>query len=357
LLLFLYDIYNIFWNFYNGGYERRGTIELLLNINVSSTIFLLIIIYNTKFTPQFIKKTITIIKLTVVIASIVSLIQVINISFMDAGPLWNKSIINNDNLNTLYELRRESIFSFVNPNELGLSYMPLLSVLIGVLIIQKSRYYIIFLILGGISAFLSNTRYVMIAFIFLTFQILIAQKRFLIGLTKYLITLLVSVLLLGFILTSLGYDIKDWYNSRLFAEGSISETTRYKAIDNFVIFFPKNPLFGVGGMTEEILEASNSIGSSQIHVGYLAHLVYFGIIGSFFLFGFWFLILLKLFRTARMTKYWGSFVAFFIFLWANATLVAFSLFFYGIIFAFVLDKYYLDNLMSHPLVEKRNRML
>ena len=141
----------------------------------------------------------------------------------------------------------------------------------------------------------------------------------------------------------LGYDFLDWYNTRLLAEGSIKETTRFKAIENFIVFFPREPIFGTGvHLTDEILSASKSVGSSQIHVGYLSHLVSYGLVGSFFLFGFWYLIAKKLLITAKQTNYWGSFFAFLTFLWAQATLVHFSIFYYGLIFALVFDKYIQD---------------
>ena len=95
-------------------------------------------------------------------------------------------------------------------------------------------------------------------------------------------------------------------------------------------------------MTDDIRDASNAIGSSQIHVGYLCGLVYFGIIGAFFLFGFWFQLTKHLYKNAKRTKYWGAFFAFLVFLSANLSLVKFHVFFYGILFALIFDKYYSD---------------
>jgi hypothetical protein len=109
-------------------------------------------------------------------------------------------------------------------------------------------------------------------------------------------------------------------------------------------------------MSEEVWIASNAFGSSQIHVGYLAHLVAFGAIGSLFLFGFWFALTLNLRKTAMKTGYWGSFYAFLVFLWSNVTLVHYTIFFYGLIFALIFDKHYKDknksDLMFTPLVIK-----
>ena len=47
-------------------------------------------------------------------------------------------------------------------------------------------------------------------------------------------------------------------------------------------------------------------------------------------------------KTAKKTNYWGSFFAFLTYFWAQATLVNYSIFFYGLMFALVFDKYFQD---------------
>lgn len=350
-LLIMYSVYSTIWSFANGGFEQRGLIQVIMNKDIMSIFFIVIIIYNTNFSERFIKRSILLIKITVILAAIVSFIQVINYNFMNANPIWASGkyelLLSGD----LYNDRRGSIFGYLNQNELGLSYMPLLSVLIGFLLYQRYRFYYVFLLLGGISAVLTNGRYIMVAFILLTIQILFVQKIKIKGLVKYIIILTISGFLLMQILFYFGYNFSDWYNTRLLSEGSLQETTRYKAIDNFLIFFPQTIFFGTGvHMTPEIEMASNAIGSATIHVAYFSHLISYGIVGSFFLFGFWFLLAKKLYKTAKRTNYWGSFFAFLTFLWSIATFVNFSIFFYGIIFALVFDKYYQDRFsIKHEL--------
>ncbi len=126
----------------------------------------------------------------------------------------------------------------------------------------------------------------------------------------------------------------------------------YKAIGNFIYFFPEHPFFGTGTMTDEIRVASKAVGSSQIHVGYLSFLVYFGIFGCFFLFGSWFLLSRKLLNTAQLTNYWGSFFGFLTFLWSFATMNLSFIFFYGITFCLVFDKYFHDKFLHKSLIEQ-----
>lgn len=337
-----YTIYILVWSFFNGYFEAKGLINSR-NLEYLSTISILFVVYNTKFSSLFIKRTILIFKVTVVVAALASLIQVFNYSFLDAGPIRYINEIGDTLQGNIYLDRRSSIFGFMDPNELGLSYIPLLSLLVGILLYNRNKEYLYFLILGGISSFLSNNRYVMIAFLIIGMQILVFQKIKFKGIIKYFLLSFVVLLVLYQLLKYLGYNLNDWYNERLFAEGSLKETTRYKAISNFITFFPKAPFFGVGiHMTKEIKEASNALGSSQIHVGYLAHLVSFGLVGSYLLFGFWISLAKKLYETAKLTNYWGSLFAFLTYLWAQATLVNYSIFFYGLIFALIFDKYFMD---------------
>jgi hypothetical protein len=316
-----------------------------------SVLIMIIIIYNTNFTDRFIRRCITIIKITVIMAAIVSVIQIFNTDFLNAYSYYTGGVDLSETYTT-YQYRRWSIFGYIDSNEIGLSYMPLLSVIIGYLLYNRTRSYKYFLILGGISALLTNGRYVIIAFIIITVQIIFVEKERIKGIFKYALFAIIGFFLLYQLLTFYGYDLQKWMDERLFAEGSIYETSRYKAIGTFLMFFPQTPLFGTGGMTNEIREASNAVGSSQIHVGYLAGLVYYGIVGGFFLFGFWFLLAKKFYKTAKITGYWGSFFGFLTFLWANAALVYFQLFFYGIFFAMVFDKYYSDKYASDSLVYK-----
>jgi hypothetical protein len=151
------------------------------------------------------------------------------------------------------------------------------------------------------------------------------------------------------ILQIIGYDLQDWFRERLFKESSLQDMTRFKAIYTFLQFFPKYYLFGNGQIYDNAVRAySHRMGSSHIHVGYLSHLVAYGITGCFLLYGFWLLLALKLFKTAKLTNYWGSFFAFLTFWWAFATFSQPSIFYYGLIFALVFDKFFTDQkLIKH----------
>ncbi len=198
----------------------------------------------------------------------------------------------------------------------------------------------------------------MVAFILTTLIIFVAQKRKVKGILKYTFSILLISLIFYQILMFFGYNLGDWFSQRLFAEGSIQSTTRYGALVNFIMYFPQAIFLGTGvHLTSELEYASHSVGSSQIHVGYLSHLLSYGLVGSFLLFGFWYMLAKKLYNTAKSIGYWGSFFAFLIFLWANSTLVMYSIFFYGLIFALIFDKYFIDRSISTQRVNSINDLV
>ncbi len=342
--LLIYAIYRIIWLQYS-NIDYHPLTQLYYSILYFSTFLLIIIIYNTHFSFSFISKSKRLISFTIILASIASIIQVFDQNFLNAWDIFKFEM--NENI---YQFRRSSIFGYVNTNALGLSYIPLGCVYIGYLLKSKKGGIIIFTLLIGITAFLSNARYIMVSFIILTMQYLIYRKIRFQTIIKYISYIIISSILIYFTMKSMGYDPIKFYNERLFSEGSIEETTRYKAIDNFIYFFPKNTWLGTGvHLTDEIKKASYHIGSSQIHIGYLSHLISYGIVGSFFLFGFWFSLARYLYKNARKTKYWGSFFAYLTFFWAQATLVYYPIFFTGLIFALIFDKYFQDQYIISKL--------
>jgi hypothetical protein len=297
----------------------------------------LVLIFNTNINKLFINKSIKFIEFITFIGLIVSFIQVFNYNFYNAFEFYGISNYSGG----LYNARRTSIFGFVDLNELGLSFLPLLSVLIGYKLIHRIKNYSIYLLMGGLICILSNNRYVIVGFIILTIQVLWARKIRISNILNYILMSLVVVLIIFQVLKTFNYNFEQWFESRLFAEGSLQETTRYKAFSTFLFFFPQKMVWGTGvHLTDEIREVSASIGSSQIHVGYLSHLVSYGLVGSFLLFGFWFFLLKDLHHSAKETQYWGSFYAFLIYFWAQAILVNYSIFFTGLIYALIFKKYY-----------------
>lgn len=337
--LLIFALYELIWSLIIDSDKHFLTV-IFYQIRDFAVFFLMIMIYSTSFSDKFINRSIVIMKLIVILAALVSVLQVFNTEFLNPQAYVGEDLHAEENM---YTFRRISIFGFVHPGSLGLAFVPLLSVLVGYLLYTNNKYYIFYLFLGIMVAFLSNTRYIIIGSIIITLQIVAYNKSRIRGYTRYFIVFGILMLLALATLDYLGYDFKEWFKQRLMVEGNIQGTTRYKAIGNFFRFFPQKPIFGTGTMTDEIKEASRAVGSSQIHVGYLAMLVYYGLVGCFFLFGSWFLLIKRLYKTARKTNYWGSFFGFVTFLWSFTTMNLAFILFSGIIFSMVFDKYVADS--------------
>jgi len=333
-LLFIFAIYKLVW-IEVLSFDKNPFTILFHSVEFFTIFFTIIIIYNTQYTDQFINNTINVFKITVVITVVVSVIQIFDISFLDAS-YYMKDDPDSSYKTTLYAFRRDSIFGFVDRNAIGLAFIPIISVLTGFILFNKRKRYLFYLTLGGFSALLTNSRYVIIGFFLVTLQVLVFNKQKLKGYIQYFASTTVLALVLFLSLQYFGYDMENWYEERLFIEGSITETSRYNAFITFAVFFPKTPIFGTGHQTDEIKFASKSwFGSSHIHVGYLSLLVDYGIIGCFFLFGFWFYLLRRLYRNAKKTNYWGAFFAYLVFFWALSTMSEFSIFYSGLLFTLI----------------------
>lgn len=335
-LLLLYAIYIFLWGMVNGSLDRRGLILSVVNNAHLQTVFMLIVSYNVLISDKQHHRLVRIMVFTVYVAALVSIYQIFEPSFLDFTSAREIG-------GSIYTIRRGSIFSNVAPLELGLSFLPILALVTVDLLLKKSNSVIQILLMGGIVAILSNTRWVMVGYLIVLSMVGFQYRSKILGRVKTISLTMVVVILLGYVIGLLGYDFTQFWNERLLAEGSLDRTTRYLAFENFLIFFPRTPWFGTGvHLTDEIWAASRAVGSSQIHVGYLSHLVSYGLIGSVLFFGFLFRVCQMLYINAKKTGYWGSFYGFLVFIWGNATFVHFGMFYYGMILLFAFDKYYLD---------------
>ena len=245
----------------------------------------------------------------------------------------------------IYIDRRYSIYGYVSSLANGFGLLPLTLIYISVFK-NKLRNQIIILIMVGITSIGTNSRWIIGGYLIVLINFLIGgvslknDKLY----SKRIIGFSIMMLVILYIFSSFfSYKRSDFIQERLFKETSIKDSTRYKAFTTFKMFFPQNYLFGTGlHLTAEIEKVSNRFGSSQIHVGYLSHLVSYGITGSLLLFYFWFRFTKVLFLKSKYSGFDAGFYSLIIFLWANLTLVKYSFYEYGLLFAFIFSKYFFD---------------
>jgi hypothetical protein len=335
---FLFALYYTAWGFFNGRIEEVGPAKFFIANNHILVLFILILIENTHFSDKFIKNSIFLIKITIIAAFTVSLYQALFDPAFFTSTEYSEEIDYMADLGR-YETRNPSIFSFLDQNDYGLSFVPLLSVFVGYhfYIKQTNIFLLSFIVMGGLTCFLTNGRYIMIIYIFLFAQILfLKQLKFPIKIIYLVLSLLLIIAVIN-ILPFFGYDLNKFYDERIMSD---SGSSRIVAFDMLGKFFYDNPVFGTGVRTTDELMNTLAGRSSQIHVGYLSTLFEWGIIGGVLLFGFWYKIAKDLYKKAKKSLFYGAFFGFLTFLVANTVLVQYSIFFYGVIFCFIFSKYF-----------------
>ncbi len=340
--LILLAFYYFIWEIVNGEITSFNSLELINHIyhfRWFHIIFFLILIENTYFDDSFIQIVIIILKITIIIAFIVTLVQLlVNPFFLMPLELRLHFLSRSQ-----YEIRLQSIFGYLGSNDVGYSFIPIMSILVGYYLVKNKPFNIIWLLMAGIVFFGTKTR-----FIYLNYFIILLQYPLVKGLKikktfKIFLFSFLSLIVIIFVLQSVGFNVEEFIQKRLLSE---SASTRLLVVEMFVNFFPKNPFFGAGIHVGDDLVRAIGGRSSQMHVGYLSHLYEYGIIGTILLFYFLVLILKKFYMDSRITLYYGSLFAFGTIFITNLTLVHFSIYNYGLLFSFVFNKYINDQYHS-----------
>ena len=327
-------VYYLIWALSQDFYIQGSFYKFLYKNPVFISIFVFLLIENYDFERSFVLTIYKIFVGTVIISCLVSLIQ----------AFYNPDFfmpLNNQNFYGEFEtefgkVRFVSIFGWVSQNDYGLSYLPIVSLVFASSLLHQNKINPLLLMLTVIYVILSGGRWIMMGYLIVFTQYFIFKKIKPITIIKYVTLFAVFLFAAVKILSVTGYDL-----SRLTERlESKSYESRYLAYDLFLKYFPDNPFFGTGvHITRQI--ANDIAGqSSQIHVGYLSHLLSYGVVGSFFLFGAWAALLIKLLRVAKVTRFYGAAAGFLTFLAANIALVDYSIYYYGIVFLVVFSNYY-----------------
>ena len=332
-------VYYMIWDMVNGNMAARNGFFIYLYKNVYFHLLLaLILIDNTTFIDKIIKNIYVVFKITLVSALIITLFQVFYDPFFFSPESTFDAYYGRD----IFNIRLNSVFSYIDRNEVGWSMIPILTLTITHSIKKDDKLLYLWIASAGMAAFASNSRWVWLNF-FISCGLLILYKH---KSVKLLIVFIPLILILFyFTLVLAGFNINQYVQDRLLSDSALS---RFLAWDMFKQFFPHNPFFGSGEHRPDDLVRALRGRSAQIHVGYLSHMFVYGIVGSIFAFYFWFVVLKRFITSAKFTGYYGSLFAFICYLVANLTLVEYTFYRYGMIMAFVMDKYYRDKFEEDP---------
>ncbi|PSR13187.1 MAG: hypothetical protein DA408_00270 [Bacteroidetes bacterium] len=307
-------------------------------------------IENTHFPAKWIHISVNILGVTLVIAAITSILQISNPSFFLNMEDF-KAGLSFDRLSQYYAEHpkestdavsrflagyRLSIYSWITTSSIGIDAIAIFSILWGLPHTSGLKKGI-WLIAAGLLSFLSSARWIMLGFLIVAAQNTFTQRNKLLNALKY--ALMATVLIVGLATTAnlLGVNVQQFVKNRLFDH---SASTRLFAFEVFFKVFPKQPIFGTGGIDTPAMERLLMGRSSQIHVGYLKLFYYYGLVGGIMYLAFLFSFLMQLWKKARQSQYWGSFFALLAFAIANFTIVQWSPFYHGLLLALIFSNHF-----------------
>lgn len=335
--LFLFNIYHIAESFYFDTIPgNTNKIFYILSNYLFLASLLLFIVENTKFDYKFIKRQNKYIFIIIILALCVSLIQTQVKNFFFSPEILNYKVLMNEN-------RIPSIFSWYDPNTLGITFPLIVSIAISG--IRKEENLKLFAIIMSviIVAFLTKTRYVMLSSIIVLSQIFFSTELPKSLKVKYLLTIIISVLIAFTVAKAIHIDIQQTIDERILEKDTkmASANARIDSYYIFILKFPEYPWFGVGPKTRyDVIRLLKGV--PLIHVGYLSYLYWYGIVGASLLFISIFLFIRKLYRAGKDFGFWGGFYGLLAFVVANTTMVYFNLSEMGIIISAIYLKFYND---------------
>ena len=343
--------------------KEEGLVKYLYSNDYIPVLISFTLIENLTFSQKWIDNTIKVLIGTILLAAVVSIIQISNplflhydnsiveglsyeriLEYYKANPELETSSVDR----TLDKGYRESIYSYITSISVGVDNLALLSILIA-LKMRKRGLMLLLIVAAALVSFLSNARWAMLNFVIIASQQIWFQKNKLVTALKYgffaISLLLISIPALEFV----GIDTQKFVEDRLLDN---SASTRLLAVEVFSKVFPDSPIVGTGGVTTDKVRLLLRGRSSQIHVGYLKLFYYYGLIGGLLFLFFLGSLLIRLWKMAKQSGYWGGFFAILAFAVMNLTLVEFNMFYYGLILSLIFSKHYSEK--SEKLKQVKN---
>ncbi|MCB0668273.1 MAG: O-antigen ligase family protein [Saprospiraceae bacterium] len=329
---------------------NEGLFKYLYHDNFLRATAALLIIENTRFDKQAINYSLKFLFWVLIAAAIVSVIQINdplffrNGGWLDSGfgsfeayEQYLKSLgpYYYDDVTPIHEGYRYSIYSWVSGVSVGMDALAIFSILLAMKSLPRIKRYLLILA-SGLVSILSSSRWIMLNFIAIFSQRFIGRKSSFIYAFKLVAALVTFGLLITISASVLGIDLNKFFQERLLSD---SANTRFYAFEVFGKVFPDNPIFGTGGADTEKMLALIQGKTSQIHVGWLKLLYYYGLVGGIMYVIFLISLLQHLYRRAVESSYWGSFFALLAFTIANFTLVELSIFYHGLLLAVLYSRY------------------
>lgn len=352
--LFIFIIYTLISDYILANKEID--IKYIYSNYLLSGFIITLVIENSTFTKNQIKNLSYLNISILIFAFVVILIQ----QLFDLHFLVNtdsEEILRNLDSDEVSDQRLPSIFSWSSMLDINFGFIGVITLIISQRLLRKNKEIItiFYIIIALIFSFLSKGRWIMINALLIVIMFVRFKGISFLNIIKYTFIGFIILLSLDQTMVFLEIPVNEIVTHRIFEEdkGGVvngSGGTRIFALEVFLKLFPNNYIFGKGmlhsfnGESKDIDLVRELEGrSSQIHVGYLSLLYYYGILGASFYILFVIKLMKKLYNEAKSTHFWGTYYVFFGFTLSNFTLVSFPIFAYGLVLSLLFNKYYKDN--------------
>jgi len=348
LLFILYVYHSAFYQL-----DKEFKIAYLYKNLLIGSFNLLFIIENLSINKKYYEFLFKLNKKVLIIAVLVIIIQqAYNVNFFIREDMVDENASVSSNVERLH-----SIYSWVGSIANGLGFVPVFLLVVEDLNKRKQSKKVLFwILLGIVYSLLTKSRWIMVNTLMVFIVILITHEDKFKEFLKYLVVIPFILLLSYFALNSIGVNAEGIIMDRVLEKGKKninqkSAGTRLLAIQVFNKLYWKNAIFGKGnikygmggtGRQDYALKKALAGKSSQLHVGYLSLFYMYGAVGGSLFLIFLFFFLKKIYQNSKKTSHWAPFLGLLGFAVANLTLVAFSIFELGLIFAVIADKYFIE---------------
>ena len=230
-------------------------------------------------------------------------------------------------------------------------FFPVLAIVIAHKLKNNQKYVWVFFLIGAIVAFLSKSRFILLNFAVLFAIIPFYRKVDLKTMVRFILTIIVSIALLLVVAKQLNLKVNEIVEKRLLESDQGGMThgaagTRILAFEIFGKLFSENAVFGKGKLHDfgnskdyDLMRALQGR-SSQIHVGFLSLLYYYGIVGGGLFLLFIGYSIYDMTSSAKIHHYWGPLFGFVQLVLTNMTSVILHVYLMGYILCFIFDRYY-----------------
>ena len=347
IFYFLFSLYL----YYSAFIQLDGKFQLkyIYSSKMLGAVNMFFIIENITIPKKYLNRLLNLSIMILVIAFLVILYQeLIDGSFL----MLQDESVDSTFLGPREEYRLKSIYSYLGYLTFGLGFLPILLWIIETLDNRKKNI-VFWVLIGFIYVFLTRARWLMVNSFTILFVLLVHQKNKIFNFIKYTSYLIILVLMSYQILNLVGVDTKSIIENRILEKNrrddAKSAGTRIFAFMVFNKLYWDNPIFGAGdqkygmggtGKHDYKLRSLLADRSAQIHVGYLALLYKYGLIGGILFLGFLYNLLKELYLFGRKFEIWAPFFGVIGFALVNFTQVYFSFFELGLIFMMVIYRYY-----------------